>query len=147
EVDQQAPCKGPARQMPAAVIRAIEAIEASYTDNLSLHALAQIAGCSKWRLSRQFRAATEFGVVEFRTRLRLMEARRRLCAANMPLSQLAVELGFAHHSHFTAAFRKMFGMSPSKMRASVENEAPIISPASAGGSPCFYAPMPAPANR
>jgi AraC-like DNA-binding protein len=32
------------------------------------------------------------------------------------LARLAVELGFAHHSHFSARFRSVFGMTPTAVR-------------------------------
>ncbi len=35
----------------------------------------------------------------------------------MPLSEIALELGFQGHSHFTARFRRAFGETPSAVRA------------------------------
>jgi AraC-like DNA-binding protein len=39
------------------------------------------------------------------------------------LTDLALRLGFSSHSHFTAAFRKSFGCTPSHFRQSTRKEA------------------------
>ena len=35
----------------------------------------------------------------------------------MPLAEIALDLGFQGHSHFTARFRRAFGDTPSAVRA------------------------------
>jgi AraC family transcriptional regulator len=49
-------------------------------------------------------------------RLRLLEALEPLAQGEADLSTLALDLGFSSHSHFTAAFRKEFAMSPREVR-------------------------------
>jgi AraC-like DNA-binding protein len=45
-----------------------------------------------------------------RAALDLLQQSRR------PLAELALELGYATHSHFTAAFRRRFGVTPDWLR-------------------------------
>jgi AraC-like DNA-binding protein len=46
----------------------------------------------------------------------------RLAAGEPDIAGLAGELGFTHHSHFTARFRATFGITPSAFRASLDTE-------------------------
>jgi AraC-like DNA-binding protein len=47
---------------------------------------------------------------------RLTLARDRLAQGVTSLSALALDLGFSTHSHFTAAFRRRFGITPREAR-------------------------------
>jgi AraC family transcriptional regulator len=59
------------------------------------------------------------GVPLYRYQLRLRLARAlELLPEYDDLSALALELGFSSHSHFSAAFRQMYGQSPSGFRQS-----------------------------
>jgi AraC family transcriptional regulator len=45
-------------------------------------------------------------------RLRLAAALQRIAGGESDLARLAVDLGFSHHSHFTARFHSVFGCTP-----------------------------------
>jgi AraC family transcriptional regulator len=49
-------------------------------------------------------------------RLRLAVAVERLADGERNIAALAVEVGFAHHSHFTARFHSVFGATPAQAR-------------------------------
>ena len=83
---------------------------------LSLTALAARCGMTPYRLCRGFRKATGLTITAYRTRLRLCRALGRLPQAP-DLSALALSAGFCSHSHFGAAFRRVFKTTPSRMRA------------------------------
>jgi AraC-like DNA-binding protein len=56
----------------------------------------------------------------YRYQLRLRLARAlALMEGDSDLSQLALELGFASHSHFSAAFTRTYGRSPTAFRDAV----------------------------
>jgi AraC family transcriptional regulator len=60
------------------------------------------------------------GVPLYRYHLRLRLARALdLMPQRADLSALAQDLGFSSHSHFTAAFRQAYGMTPAEFRKSV----------------------------
>jgi len=88
-----------------------------FAEDLSLEALAQAAHCSSFHLARLFRAQCGLSLHQYRHRLRLREALRRLAEGESDLSALALSLGFSSHSHFSDAFRQAFGLSPSRSRA------------------------------
>src|ERR1044071_3667190 len=76
---------------------------------LSVHA-------SPFPLARIFQQQTGVPVHRYLTQLRLRASLERLAAGASDLTALALELGFSSHSHFTDAFRREFGKSPSEMR-------------------------------
>ena len=49
--------------------------------------------------------------------VKLAEAERRMLDSDAPLTAIALDSGFATLQHFSAAFRKLRGMSPSEWRA------------------------------
>lgn len=82
----------------------------------SLGELARRFHVSEFHLARVFRARTGYTLRGYRTQLRLRLALDRLAGAEVDLSRLALELGFASHSHFTDSFRAAFGFPPSAVR-------------------------------
>jgi AraC-like DNA-binding protein len=87
--------------------------------NMSLSDVAAAADSSPFHLCRAFRRITGETMTSFRRNLRLRLALDRLRDTRDDLTGLALDLGFASHSHFTAAFRRQFGMTPSRFRAAV----------------------------
>ena len=71
---------------------------------------------SPFHLARLFRATTGMGMHRYLVRLRLGLALDRLAQGERDLAILAADLGFAHHSHFTAGFRSVFGTTPAVTR-------------------------------
>jgi AraC-like DNA-binding protein len=91
-----------------------------YPRPLRLADLARGLGCSPFHLCRVFRASTGRTVHQHLTALRLHAALEQIPARHGDLSGLALDLGFAHHAHFTAAFRAAFGISPGAWAARLE---------------------------
>lgn len=86
------------------------------TDPWHLESIAQTVYCSPFHLARQFRTATGQSIARYLLRLRLALALDRLAQGETDLARLAIELGFAHHSHFSARFRLVFGATPTAVR-------------------------------
>ncbi len=97
--------------------RAREALLADPADDAGLAALAARVGCSPFHLARVFRRAFGLCLTDCRTRLRLALALERLANGADDLAALACELGFSHHSHFGATFRRHVGLTPTAARA------------------------------
>jgi len=85
-------------------------------DRLPLAELAAPLGVSPYHLARVFRRQTGTSIHQYRLELRLREAFGRLLAGERDLTGLALDLGFADHAHFTNAFRRRFGLPPSRAR-------------------------------
>ncbi|HWM92067.1 MAG TPA: helix-turn-helix transcriptional regulator [Thermoanaerobaculia bacterium] len=83
---------------------------------LTLDEVARRAGSSVFHLCRTFRRHTGSTLHGYRTQMRLRTALERAADPGTDLTDLALDLGYSSHSHFTAAFRKVFGMAPSAFR-------------------------------
>jgi AraC family transcriptional regulator len=95
---------------PVAHVRAV--LAERFRDDLSLADLARMAGCSVFHLARRFRAETGITLHGYRQQLRLRASLERLGDPNVDLLELAMELGYSSHSHFTGTFRRTFGLTP-----------------------------------
>ncbi|HJT18653.1 MAG TPA: helix-turn-helix transcriptional regulator, partial [Thermoanaerobaculia bacterium] len=91
-------------------------VAAAPQKNISLRQLARSAECSPYELCRRFRRETGMTITQFRHSLRLRTA-LELLRAHSDITAIALDLGYASHSHFTAAFRRCFGLTPSQFRA------------------------------
>ena len=79
----------------------------------------QLAGVSKMSLrafERQFLASFHLTPQKYLRKLRLRIASRALIYTSEPLSELALNCGFADQSHFTREFRRQFGRTPRDYR-------------------------------
>ena len=88
----------------------------SLGETIGVEELARRLGSSPFHLSRIFKRETGFSVHEYRLQLRLRTGLERLSDSRGSLLMLALQLGFVSHSHFTAAFRRAFGLLPSEAR-------------------------------
>ncbi|HET9316225.1 MAG TPA: helix-turn-helix transcriptional regulator [Vicinamibacteria bacterium] len=82
--------------------------------------LAQIAaslGCSPFHLSRVFPQVVGMSLRAYVSRLRARAAAEHLARGARDLTRLALEMGYADHSHLTNAFRREWGVPPSVFRA------------------------------
>jgi len=97
---------------------AVEAMLSSPSRAWTLDELANHASTSRASLVRMFRKTVRMAPLEFLAELRLGLARHTLSATNLPLAQIAAEIGYLSESSFSRAFRRRFGMSPGGARAS-----------------------------
>jgi AraC-like DNA-binding protein len=86
-----------------------------FCDPVGLEFFARHSGATVFQLCRAFRAVTGSTLHSYRNRLRLQASLPRI-ADGEPLTEIALDLGFSSHSHFTAAFRQLFGSAPSVIR-------------------------------
>jgi len=105
-----------ARRAREVAERAREVLATRYDERLSLRELARAVECSPFHLARRFRRATGTSLHRHRADLRLRAALDRMGDAGVDLLDLALALGYSSHSHFTAAFRTAFGLTPSAAR-------------------------------
>lgn len=97
--------------------RVTDYIEAHLDEPLSIAVLAQQAGLSPDHFARCF--AASFGQPPHRyvQQRRIEAALGMLSHSSRSISEIAVELGFYSHTHFTRVFRQQTGMTPSQARA------------------------------
>jgi AraC-like DNA-binding protein len=98
-----------------AIARAREFLMAHAHLPIRLCDVARYAGVSPAYLTSVFRAAEGVPVHRYLMQLRLSRALDEL-PRSPDLARLALDLGFSSHSHFTVAFRRAFGCTPSSFR-------------------------------
>ena len=91
-------------------------IDGSLTDPPALGNLAREAGVHPVHFAVVFRRFYGCSLGEYARRRRLDAARCRVADPDVPLSRIALELGFADQSHFTRTFRRFTGMTPGQYR-------------------------------
>lgn len=102
---------------PANLRRAKEFLQASVARDPSLSEIAAATGLSPYHFLRGFKAATGRTPFQWLQDLRIEIACGLLAATDMPIAQLALEVGFKTQSHFGVAFRRLTGTTPAKWRA------------------------------
>ncbi len=86
-----------------------------YGEALSVSDVARLVSLSPFHLARLFRRQTGTTMHAYRDQVRLRIGLSRLGDHRCDLAQLALELGYSSHSHFTTSFRRAFGVTPSEM--------------------------------
>lgn len=96
--------------------RAREVLFTRRREAVQLDDLARAVHASPFHLSRLFKRAAGVPIHRYLSRLRLLDGLEQVATREVSLTDLAYELGFSSHSHFTAAFHREFGMTPSRFR-------------------------------
>ena len=103
------------------VRRVKEAISASPERKWTLGELSDIAGVSPYHLAHVFTREIGTSIHRYAVRQRLARALNAVLDSNLDLTSIALDTGFASHSHFTARFRAFFGMTPEALRRSARS--------------------------
>lgn len=100
----------------AAVVAARTLLQQQFRQSLSLDEVARESGVSPFHLCRLFRREVGTSIHRYRHELRLRESLEMVGESPCDLTRIALQLGFSSHSHFTAAFRAAFAVTPSEFR-------------------------------
>jgi AraC family transcriptional regulator len=100
-----------------ALTRVQEYIEAHLDKDISLADLARLLALPIDTFARQFRATTGLSPYAYVINRRVERACALLCQMDLPISEIALCLGFSSQSHFTTTFRRVKGVPPQAYRA------------------------------
>jgi AraC family transcriptional regulator len=105
-----------AEQIPILGARTLANI-ASYIEEhmgapIALAELAAIAHVSRFHFTRLFKRSTGLTPMAYVERSRIQQAQDLLKMAELPLSEIALVVGFADQSHFTRRFHRNVGCTP-----------------------------------
>ncbi|MCB0061198.1 MAG: helix-turn-helix transcriptional regulator [Caldilineaceae bacterium] len=110
-------CKPETDRQQALLVRTVQAeLAARYTENLTLDRLAATVYLSAYELCRIFRRHTGQTIHHYLMQLRLRRALELLAEPGEDITAIALSLGYSSHSHFTSAFHRTFGITPSALR-------------------------------
>jgi len=89
-------------------------IDAHLGSNLEVAELARVAKLSPHHFSMLFKQIIGLSPHQYVLYKRICEAQRQLAAGRLTLSEVALNLGFSDQSHFSRAFRKIAGTTPTR---------------------------------
>ena len=98
----------------------INYIRQHFADHISVEDLACACNLSVSALERRFRKHLDKTPHQYLTEVRLEHARTLLTDTDKAIGTIALEIGFADHSHFTRAYKKHFGATPKEARVKRE---------------------------
>jgi AraC family transcriptional regulator len=101
---------------PRRLAEVVAYVEANLVEELTLARLAAVARLSRFHFSRAFAQATGVPPHTFVVQRRLEAAKALLQATDLSIEHVARRCGFADASHFSARFRRSFGVTPSAYR-------------------------------
>lgn len=110
--------------------KAIDYISNNYYDsNLNMSTLACKMNVSSSYFGKLFKGFSGCTVSEYLTKIRLEKAYDLLLLdPDRDIMQIAIEVGYSSAGYFTTAFKKRFGVSPSKLRDYVVGEQDLQQP-------------------
>jgi AraC-like DNA-binding protein len=107
-------CTDPVHQE---TVRAVQTLLATrYQECLTIERIAAEVNYSPYHLARIFREHTGITIHKFLNQVRLRTSLEIVADGGSNLTEVAMNLGYSSHSHFTQAFRKAFGALPSQVR-------------------------------
>jgi AraC-like DNA-binding protein len=97
-------------------------LAANFTQNVRLDEVASAVNASPFNFARIFQQQTGLPIHRYLTLLRLRASLEKIADVNSDLTDIALDLGFSSHSHFTDVFRREFGKTPSEIRAELNKD-------------------------
>lgn len=94
------------------VCQAIELIERSYMQDITVEDIADYCRLNRSYLGKLFRGETGKSTQEYLIEYRMKVACRYLRETTAPIGTIALSVGYQNQLHFSRAFRKTYGLSP-----------------------------------
>lgn len=82
--------------------------------DLNVEMLAQSVGLSRVQLHRKLKEITGLPTAEFIRNLKLKQSTILLIEKKMNITQIAYAVGFTNQTHFSTAFKKFYGITPTE---------------------------------
>lgn len=89
-------------------------LENNYTYDLTIEDIANYTGRSLATFKRDFKKLSDLSPQKWLMEKRLNDAHNKIVNENKKTSDVYLEVGFKNLSHFSTAYKKQFGVSPSK---------------------------------
>ncbi len=97
---------------------AIQYMYDNYAQNLSVKDCAETCHLSASRFAHIFKEAMGKSPLEYLTEIRISKAKELLSTCSMPISEIAVSVGFWDQNYFARIFKQQTGMSPKQYASS-----------------------------
>jgi AraC-like DNA-binding protein len=130
---------GARTQADPRIVDALHRIRQAPADPHDLASLAAAAGLSKSRFLHVFKQSTGVPLRRYKIWARMGSAVRAM-TSGLSLTRAALDSGFSSSAHFSAAFRRMFGLAPSQL---AKRRIDLVDrPVRATGPPSRLTPVP-----
>lgn len=97
--------------------RVLSHIDRTFHTDVSLQELAAVAGVTPQHLCRIFREAMHMRPGEYIAQRRIRVAQELIRTTDLPLADIARQVGFASAGYFSTVFRRCVGVPPSQYRS------------------------------
>jgi len=88
-------------------------------DPPSLKSLARLVGTNEFKLKVGFKSVFSNTVYGYLSDYRMQEARKLLTVDNSRIKEVAAQVGYSNPSHFIAAYKRKFGITPKQHLKSI----------------------------
>ncbi|MBQ2896876.1 MAG: helix-turn-helix transcriptional regulator [Clostridia bacterium] len=98
--------------------RAVHFMNSNIKENITIDQIARYSNTSVANLKKVFKKFTGNGAIHHFNALKL-EYSKELLKSEIPICEVAVLLSFSSQNHYAQSFKKAFGITPSKFKASI----------------------------
>lgn len=96
--------------------KVLDLIESKIGSDVSVSELASLVGQDSRSFTQSFSMATGYTPYVYFTLRRMEYAKRLLCQGNLNITDVAISVGYSNPSKFSAAFRRVVGLTPNSWR-------------------------------
>jgi AraC family transcriptional regulator len=101
------------------LLKILDYINAYPNRDISLDALAAIAGISSYHFIRQFKKSMNVSPLQYIIGLRMEAAKKLLMQSDLSITEIALEVGYDSISHFINLFKRHTGVTPAQFRREI----------------------------
>jgi AraC family transcriptional regulator len=95
-------------------------IEEHVADDIPLATLAELARLSPYHFCRAFKQSFGMPPHRYHAHRRIERAKQLLANRELPVTAIALDIGFSDTSTFTAAFHRLTGQTPTSYRRNLD---------------------------
>lgn len=96
------------------VERIIRYMHQNVSGKITLSELAELVSMSPFYMSKTFKVATGYTIIEYFNKLKIDKSKELLIEGNKKIKEVAQELGFVDEFYFSRMFKKAEGITPSE---------------------------------
>lgn len=93
-----------------------EYLDEHYMNDVTLESLSSSIFVSKFHLSREFKKEVGISPIKYVISKRVNEASRLLLETNLPIKDIAIQVGYPNSAYFSQTFKRVTGKTPSEFR-------------------------------
>ncbi len=97
-------------------------VEVNMDRLITLDELADVVKLSSFHFARQFKQTTKETPYQYVTRLKMHHAKNQLLNTRASVIDIGMQVGYENPSHFSRAFKRTMGISPTQLRKTLRSD-------------------------